>query len=1434
MLTRKRSSCNESFMESEPKLNSKVFHEDAFEPSSEMAGFKSSVEHMYKPRESVFGAVARDMVIAGWSIFPQEMDGRRRPGTVDKEMISWSEKHQLATRRPSLETIDYWAAQCATLNVAVVLGPASGNTFVIDVDVVEEELSSQIQEMAERMLGATPLRRVGNWPKIALIYRHSEEDDIPGRSPKFVPTENPENPDGVDQGLEIISKGQAMTFYGKHHKTGRYFTWLEAPPHLLGPDQAPLVTSKQINDFLDAVDSVRPFHRSASMDNSIVTWEWDENAEVRVPRIRASGGAHDWVEDDDGIVCDGREAYLTKLAFRIVTANRDTALSPNGIETLSKTVFEQFTATAKTTGRWKGSSLAREVSSKVTRTVQKIRSGEVKAFQQGKNGNGVQISAPSVYVPKQPRDSEIDSLDFLPEFVDTTKASFDPRQKFGQRRAIKGEVLEPQEGAFAERQIETDRSIVADAVQKGLLKAFSSFWDEVYDLNRTNTRVHILKAPTGAGKTSRGISFIAEDPRTKDDYTVLGSDGQVEKEGRCPILFLLPTYANIDELRSRAQVLNLDASLSDKDLRHQAHEKGLIHEDDLPAKLAELRRDAKNAGLETMVYQGKLKAGCAMAEKVKMAMEAGLGTSGFCKAEIPTKEKDDDGKTIMEEKFCPHYYDFEGTGETCPAIKQKEQIEKSHVVFMPHAFLALSIPDELKHVRAVVADERIHHLFLHTANIDHKTLVSPRKIPKQTKKEKEEGVDTSTLIDERREAVDVVNTAFLQKVCPAKALAAWDKKVPIKSETTGRSIMEYAAEHYIKAAIRCCGASIQKEGEITPDIEMEELKEICAQPTGHQAREEHRFWKILEERVSMLREDEMNEKLAKDSGNPEVSIVRKCKGDREMRIQYLTDYAEDGEPIGSIRISWRETPNWVERPLLLLDASAAPEMIKKIWSGKDVVTHDIPAGLNVRVVCVADRTYSNASVIAPPSATAAEKVASARILSKVRKSITKISAMYGWSRVVAGGSILVRRAVNTMWEGPHNVDWCHYGAMRGLDFAKHHAAAISVGRMELPVRTIDGLVAALTYDDDEPEKPFDINGTGHDIRNQSLRVPMGIQKVKMRSGHNIHIPVPMFPGKWGRMIQRQYREEELLQFLGRLRPVYREGVAPIWFSLSSVIPEEVVVDDIISMDDLLSQGAAVWDAMRRCNGILDERLAAHWCDDQFSSPRKAAALMKRAGIDSKNGDLSKRLAWGIVSWKWTTDEGDTGYSFTRAEMEAPEEALRNEFKSALGITLANVEQVSEPKAPTLARGRKSDTIEDELGTLSERKSAEHGLAVESAIDVLMNTQPEDIEQLRKVRMDKSLPIVVPTAIEPTEPGKKAPVISIMEADAHLGMSKFWEKIEAKKAAQMCDLGTEAAFNHAETGEGVDATYDGVGGDMDDGINEFRLLEHDSEAEEIPY
>ena len=73
-------------------------------------------------------------------------------------------------RLPTPEALEEWIRWCPALNVACVLGRGSGDAFSIDVDVLDELLSFDIRRLAEDILGPTPLRRVGNAPKVALFF----------------------------------------------------------------------------------------------------------------------------------------------------------------------------------------------------------------------------------------------------------------------------------------------------------------------------------------------------------------------------------------------------------------------------------------------------------------------------------------------------------------------------------------------------------------------------------------------------------------------------------------------------------------------------------------------------------------------------------------------------------------------------------------------------------------------------------------------------------------------------------------------------------------------------------------------------------------------------------------------------------------------------------------------------------------------------------------------------------------------------------------------------------------------------------------------------------------------------------------------------------------------------------------------------------------
>ena len=132
--------------------------------------------------------------------------------------------------------MDRWIRHCGDHNVAAVMGPGSGGAVAIDLDITERELAKKVLALALGIFGYTPLQRIGNAPKIALLYRQAEQSK-PIRT-RHIPAE-----DG-GHGIDILGKGGMLTFFGAHHKTGRQFIWPEKVPLQVSPRELPAINQR--------------------------------------------------------------------------------------------------------------------------------------------------------------------------------------------------------------------------------------------------------------------------------------------------------------------------------------------------------------------------------------------------------------------------------------------------------------------------------------------------------------------------------------------------------------------------------------------------------------------------------------------------------------------------------------------------------------------------------------------------------------------------------------------------------------------------------------------------------------------------------------------------------------------------------------------------------------------------------------------------------------------------------------------------------------------------------------------------------------------------------------------------------------------------------------------------------------------------------------
>ena len=173
---------------------------------------------------------------AGYHVLPtiagQKVPGRWFEGTW-KEEYDWERFCQRPATALELELWSGWP-ECS---VSLAGGPVVG----IDIDIDDPSLACKIRDVAENVLGITPLVRFGRRPRMMMVYRTA----APFQSWNAGP-------------LQVIAVGRQFVAYGLHPDTGQPYAWESEHPAETPIDALPEVSSERVKLFISEAMQLLP------------------------------------------------------------------------------------------------------------------------------------------------------------------------------------------------------------------------------------------------------------------------------------------------------------------------------------------------------------------------------------------------------------------------------------------------------------------------------------------------------------------------------------------------------------------------------------------------------------------------------------------------------------------------------------------------------------------------------------------------------------------------------------------------------------------------------------------------------------------------------------------------------------------------------------------------------------------------------------------------------------------------------------------------------------------------------------------------------------------------------------------------------------------------------------------------------------------------
>jgi len=176
--------------------------------------------------------VAKAMLDHGWSVIPIPYQSKA------PKLTGWPEFNN---RQPTLDEVREWVRADARVGAGL---PVSPQHVAVDLDITDADALKPVAAEAVRIFGKPALIRVGQAPKLVMLYRQ----DGSVKSVKQHP-------------VEIFAGSGQVVAYGIHPGTKHPYAWRGAAhPAVIAADdpRIPAIDAEQVNAFLAAVKPLLP------------------------------------------------------------------------------------------------------------------------------------------------------------------------------------------------------------------------------------------------------------------------------------------------------------------------------------------------------------------------------------------------------------------------------------------------------------------------------------------------------------------------------------------------------------------------------------------------------------------------------------------------------------------------------------------------------------------------------------------------------------------------------------------------------------------------------------------------------------------------------------------------------------------------------------------------------------------------------------------------------------------------------------------------------------------------------------------------------------------------------------------------------------------------------------------------------------------------